>query len=217
MADTLTISAFNVEELSRALTRAPALAYRYAKTEIGRIGNRVKKGFMRERMAGAPGIAGGEWKRQHKRHVRVNVGGSGLESLAVSLTISRFLALHEEGGTLTAHNKGAQMLRIPIGKRRGLAFRGSRFTRDAAGHIQGLFVVNRPGRAPLLVEKVNGKIVPRFVLVPSVRIPARLQFRDTASRLFRAHAESLHGAVERAIRQALEQDMKQIGSWLRAA
>ncbi len=216
MAD-VSLAVFNADELMRALTQAPQLAHAYAKTEIGRIGNRVKKAFIRERMSGAPGINGGEWKRQHKRHVRVQVEGDRLDTLAVRIQLSRFLALHEEGGTIRAHQKGAKFLRIPIGDRRGLAFRGKRFQRTEDGYIQGLVLIPRKGRQPLLAEKVNGQLVPRYVLVESATIKPRLGFRATTTRLFGEHVHTLDGAIERAIRKSLDDQMRQVVNLVRAA
>lgn len=211
----LSLSVFNVDELARALAQAPALTYKYAKQEIGRIGNRVKKRFMADRLSGAPGIKGGEWKRQHKRHVRVRTAGDDLGSLHVSLTLSRFLSVHETGATITAYKKGARDLRIPIGERRGIAFRGQRFDRNAQGHIRGLFVLARPGKPSLLVEQVNGKIVPRYILVKSVTIPPRLKFRETTTRLFTEQMPKLREAVARGMKQSFSQELRRVSTLAR--
>lgn len=206
--DGIVVSDFNVEELAQALSEAPDLAFRYLNQEVGRAGNRVRKRFVASRLSGPPGIRGGEWRRQKNRHVKVLTRGSSLETLRCRIQLSRFLSLHETGGTLTAHRKGARALRLPIGPRRGVEFRGSRFAREADGHIKGLVYIPRPGKSPILAEKVNGRLVPKFVLVKSVKIPARLEFRATVQAAWPEQYPRLHAALHRAMTQAMQAKMR---------
>lgn len=204
MTDVIKIETFNFEAVQQAFREAPDLAARYLKSEMLRATARVRKRFIAARLAGAPGIKGGEWRRQHKRHIKFWTAGSSLESLQSGIRLSRFLTLHETGGVLTAKHKGRQMLRIPIGKRMRLPTRGGR----EGNKINGLFLLRRPGKAPLLVESVRGKIVPRFVLKDRVVMKAKLGFRETVLREWPKEFPKLNDTLHRAMRVAMEQRVK---------
>lgn len=204
MTDVIKIESINFEEVQAAFRAAPDLAARYLKTEMLRAAARVRKRFIRERLNGAPGIKGGEWKRQSKRHVKYWTAGTDLHSLQSGIRISRFLGLHEFGGTITAHRKGRQMLRLPIGPRWKLPTRGG----FDGNRIKGLFFLRRPGKAPLLVEKVGDELIPRFVLKDRVVIKARLGFRETVDREWPKEFPKLQETLIRAVRVSMEQRMK---------
>lgn len=210
MTDVIKIETFNFDAVQQAFREAPDLAAKYLKSEMLRATARVRKKFMAQRLNGAPGIKGGEWRRQHKRHIKFWTAGNSLESLQSGIRLSRFLTLHETGGVLTAKHKGRQMLRIPIGKRMRLPTRGGR----DGNRINGLFLLRRPGKAPLLVETVRGKIVPRFVLKDRVVMKAKLGFRETVQREWPKEFPKLNETLHRAMRVALEQRVKAASAFI---
>ena len=203
------IAVLNLEEVQQALREAPGLAFQYVGSELKRAQNRVRRKFLRERMSGPPGIRGGEWKRQYQRHVKTRLEGTDLGSLAARMRLSRFLALHETGGELTSHPKGADMLRLPIGERRGLAFHGVRFQREpGTGYLTGLIFLRRPGKSPILAEKVGEALIPRYVLKGRFTIKPRLGFRQNVAANWPAEYPKLREALGRAMSVALERRMK---------
>lgn len=204
MTEVIKVQTINFEEVTAAFRAAPDLAARYLKTEMLRATARVRKRFIRERMSGPPGIKGGEWKRQHKRHIKYWTVGTDLNSLQSGIRISRFLGLHEYGGTITAQHKGRDMLRLPIGPRWKLPTRGG----FDGNRIKGLIFIRRPGKAPLLVEKVGGELIPRFVLKGRVVIKARLGFKETVLREWPKEFPKLQETLHRAMRVSLDQRMK---------
>lgn len=210
MTDVIKIETFNFDAVQQAFREAPEIATRFMKSEMLRATARVRKRFMAQRLNGQPGIKGGEWKRQHKRHIKFWTAGNSLESLQSGIRLSRFLGLHETGGVLTAKHKGRQLLRIPIGKRMRLPTRGGR----EGNRINGLFLLRRPGKAPLLVETVRGKIVPRFVLKDRVVMKAKLGFRETVQREWPKEFPKLNETLHRAMRVALEQRVKAASAFI---
>lgn len=210
MTDVIKIETFNFDAVQQAFREAPDLAARYLKSEMLRATARVRKRFMVQRLNGAPGIKGGEWRRQHKRHIKFWTAGNSLESLQSGIRLSRFLTVHETGGVLTAKHKGRQLLRIPIGKRMRLPTRGGR----DGNRINGLFLLRRPGKAPLLVETVRGKLVPRFVLKDRVVMKAKLGFRETVQREWPKEFPKLNETLHRAMRVALEQRVKAASAFI---
>ena len=210
MTDVIKIETFNFDAVQQAFREAPDLAAKYLKSEMLRATARVRKRFMAQRLNGAPGIKGGEWRRQHKRHIKFWTAGNSLETLQSGIRLSRFLTLHETGGVITAKHKGRQMLRIPIGKRMRLPTRGGR----EGNRINGLFLLRRPGKAPLLVETVRGKIVPRFVLKERVVMKAKLGFRETVQREWPKEFPKLNETLHRAMRVALEQRVKAASAFI---
>lgn len=208
--DTIKVQTINFDEVLKALQEAPTLAQRYLKSEMHRATARVRKRFMRQRMSGGAGIKGGEWKRQHKRHIKYWTIGNDLASLQSGIRISRFLGLHEFGGVVTARHKGRDMLRIPIGKRMRLPTRGG----FDGNRIHGLVFIRRPGKAPLLAQKDGAKLIPRFVLKGRVVMKARLGFRETVEREWPNEFPKLQAALHRAVRVTLDQRMKAAASFL---
>lgn len=94
----------NLDELRRAFAKAPGLVARNVRGELGRFAKRVRRKVIRERMNGAPGISGGQFKRG--KHVQGFVTGNDLASLKAVSKISRILRVHEEGGTIRARGGG---------------------------------------------------------------------------------------------------------------
>lgn len=203
--DVVTVETLNFDEVTAAFQAAPELAGRYLKTEMHRATARVRKRFMARRMHGPPGIKGGTWLKQHKRHIKYWTAGTDLGSLQSGIRISRFLAPHEFGGVVTAQHKGRDMLRIPIGERMKLATRGGF---DEHGHINGLIFLRRPGKAPLLAQKVGNQLIPRFVLKGRVVMKARLGFKDTVIQEWPKEFPKLQEALQRAMRVSLDARMK---------
>lgn len=209
--EVISVTPVNFDEVIAAMTDAPKLAHQYVETAMGRGAARVRNRFIEKRLNGPPGIKGGVWKKQRKRHVRSVVSGEDLGTLKATISISRFLRLHEEGGTITASKKGRQALRIPIGEKKTLSTRGN-FDED--GHINGLVYIPRPGKAPLLAEKIGDAIVPRFVLLRSVTIKARLGFRATVTEEWPREFPKVADAMHRAMSVALERRMKAVSSFV---
>ena len=202
--DGVVIGLTNFEELRRGFAQAPDLAARYIKTEMHRATARVRKRFMAKRMHGPPGINGGAWLKQNKRHIKYWTIGNDLGSLQSAIKIDRFLSLHEFGGKITAQHKGRDMLRIPIGPRWKLPTRGG----FDGNRIKGLLFIRRPGKSPILAEKVGGKLIPRFVLKGSVTIKARLGFRETVTKEWPEEYPKIADALHRAVREAVDRNMR---------
>lgn len=202
--DVIKVETVNFQELQAAFAAAPDLTARYVKGEMARATARVRKRFIAQRMSGPPGIRGGVWKKQHKRHIKFWTAGRDLNALQSGIRISRFLTLHETGGTITAQHKGRDMLRIPIGERWKLPTRGG----FDGNRIKGLFFLDRPGKSPLLVQKVGDQVIPRFVLKGRVVIKAKLGFAQTVQREWPKEFPKILEAAERAVRVSMEQRMK---------
>ena len=206
MTDVLKIETLNFEALQQAFQAAPDLAAKYMQSEMQRATARVRKRFMAQRLNGPPGIKGGVWRKQHKRHIKFWTAGTSLESLQSGIRISRFLGLHETGGVLMAKHKDRDMLRIPIGPTRyRLPTRGGF---DENGRIKGLVFLRRKGKPPLLAEQVGDKLVPRFVLKGRVVMKAKLGFRETVTREWPKEFPKLNETLQRAMRVAMEQRMR---------
>ena len=212
MTDVIKIETFNFDAVQQAFREAPDLAAKYLKSEMLRATARVRKRFMAQRLNGSPGIKGGEWRRQHKRHIKFWTAGNSLETLQSGIRLSRFLALHETGGVLTAKHKGRDMLRIPIGPTRlRLPTRGGF---DENGRIHGLVFIRRKNKPPLLAQKVGDKLVPRFVLKGRVVMKAKLGFRETVTREWPKEFPKLNETLHRAMRVALEQRVKSASAFI---
>lgn len=218
--DVVQIETVNFQELQQAFDAAPDLAARFLKTEMLRATARVRKRFITARLNGPPGIKGGAWKKQHKRHIKYWTAGRDLNSLQSGIRLSRFLTLHETGGTITAHKKGRDMLRLPIGERWKLPTRGG-FDKDSSGvmtnKITGLFLLRRPGKSPLLAEKVGDQVIPRFVLKGRVVIKPRLGFVQTVQREWPKEFPKLVETATRALRVSMEQRMKAASAFVTRA
>jgi hypothetical protein len=208
--EVIQVEAINFAEVAQAFREAPELATRYLKSEMLRATARVRKRFMALRMHGPPGIQGGAWLKQHKRHIKYWVAGTGLASLQATIRIDRFLGLHESGGVITAHNKGRDMLRIPIGPRWKLPTRGG----FDGNRIKGLIFIRRPGKSPLLAEKVGDQLIPRFVLKGRVVVKARLGFKETVLKEWPTEFPKLQEALHRALRVSLDQRMKDASAFV---
>lgn len=212
MTEVVKIETVNFDAVQQAFRDAPDLAAKYLKTEMLRATARVRKRFMAQRLNGPPGIQGGVWRKEHKRHIKFWTAGTSLESLQSGIRLSRFLTLHETGGVLTATHKGRDMLRIPIGPVRfRLPTRGGF---DESGHIKGLIFLRRKNKPPLLVEKVGDHLVPRFVLKGRVVMKAKLGFRDTVTREWPKEYPKLNETLQRAMRVAMEQRFQQASSFV---
>lgn len=201
MTDVIKIDTINFDAVQQAFRDAPDLAAKYIKTEMLRATARVRKRFIAQRLNGPPGIKGGAWKRQHKRHIKFWTSGSSLESLQSGIRLSRFLAIHETGGVITAYKKGRQFLRIPIGSRWKLPTRGG----FDGNRIKGLVLIRRPNKPPLLAEKVGNQMIPRFILKDRVVMKAKLGFRETVRREWPKEFPKLEATLHRAMRVAMEQ------------
>lgn len=207
--DAIKIETLNFNEVAQAFEDAPELASAYLKREMHRAAARVRKRFMEQRMHGPPGIRGGEWLKQHKRHIKYWTIGRDLGSLQSAIRIGRFLTPHEFGGTVTAQHKGRDMLRIPIGPRRKLPTRGG----FEGNHIKGLVFIRRKGKSPLLAEIVGGKMIPRFVLKGRIVMKARLGFAQTVMNEWPKEFPKLQETLHRAVRVSLERRMRAISEF----
>lgn len=210
MTDVVRVQTINFDEVAEALRVAPELATRFLRQEMHRATARVRKRFMSERMSGPPGIKGGEWKKQHKRHIKFWTAGRELGSLQSGIKISRFLALHEFGGVITARHKGRSMLRLPLGPRRRIPTRGG----FDGNRLKGFVFIRRPGKAPLLAEKVGDELIPRFILKDRVVIKARLGFKESVLREWPKEFPKLQAALHRAMRVAMDERMKRASAFI---
>jgi hypothetical protein len=104
MPTAIVTDVINIQELERAFSIAPGLVMRNVKSEMLRHARRVRKKVIRERMNGAPGIKGGQFKKG--KHVQAFVTGNDLAGLKAVNKISRILRVHEEGGVITARGGG---------------------------------------------------------------------------------------------------------------
>lgn len=208
--DAIKVETLNFQEVSQAFKEAPELAGQYLKAEMHRATARVRKRFMAQRMHGPPGIRGGEWLKQHKRHIKYWTIGRDLGSLQSAIRIDRFLAQHEFGGTVTAQHKGRDMLRIPIGPRRKLPTRGG----FEGNRIKGLVFIRRKGKSPLLAEIVGDQMIPRFVLKGRIVMKARLGFAQTVMTEWPKEFPKLQEALHRAVRVSLERRMKAVSAFV---
>ena len=161
----------NFDELKRAFETAPKLVHRNVKSELFRFARRVRRRTIRERLSGAPGINGGQFKRG--KHVQAFTTGSDLASLKAVNKISRILRVHEEGGVITA--KGG-----------------------------GFLYLSRKNRV-----KGKGAI---FARVKQVVIKPRLGFTEVWEREVPDGLQKVGNGVERAMREAVDRQMKAITS-----
>lgn len=176
MPTEIVTNTINFDELSRALATAPGLVQRNVKSELGRFAKRVRRKVIRERMNGAPGIVGGQFKKG--KHIQGFVTGTDLASLKAVNKISRILRVHEEGATITA--KGG-----------------------------GFLFLSKKNRV-----KGGGKI---FARVKQVVIPARLGFEKVWRRELPDGLRRVSNGVERAMKEAMDRQMKALGALLRRA
>lgn len=100
--DSASVSTVNLEELRAALDDAPRQTFTFTKQEMLRFGSRFRKKFIRERMSGPPGIKGGAFAQgKNNKNVRGFAKGTDLRDLRTVLKVSRLLAPHETGATIT--------------------------------------------------------------------------------------------------------------------
>lgn len=171
MPTAIVTDVINVRELQQALEQAPRLVQRNVKGEMLRFARRVRRKVIRERMNGAPGINGGQFKKG--KHVQAFVTGSDLVNLKAVNKISRILRVHEDGGAITARGGGYLYL-------------------SKKNRIKG-----------------KGKI---FARVKQVVIPARLGFEMLWRRELPDGLKRVADGVERAMREAMDQQMKAVAS-----
>lgn len=163
----------NFDELKRAFEAAPRIVQRNVKSELFRFARRVRRKTIRERLSGAPGIDGGQFKRG--KHVQAFTTGSDLASLKAVNKISRILRVHEEGGVITA--KGG-----------------------------GFLFLSKKNRS-----KGKGRI---FARVTQVVIKPRLGFTKVWEREVPDGLKKVGNGVERAMREAMDRQMKAVTSTL---
>jgi hypothetical protein len=173
MPSAIAAEAINFDELKQALTTAPQLVQRNVKSELFRWTRRVRKKVIRERLSGAPGITGGQFKKG--KHVQAFVTGRDLASLKAVNKISRILRVHEDGATIRpTHGEWLYL---------------SKKTRVAGkGHV--------------------------FARVRQVVIPARLGFEALWRRELPQAYEKVNDAVHRAMREAIDKQMKAAASFI---
>ena len=110
---------------------------------------------------------------------------------------SHYASIHvgKPGEVTTIRPKNAKALAIPIGKAKTPAG-VSKY--KSPKDVPGLSYIKRKGKAPLLA-RVNGKTMePMFVLVPSVKIPARIFPRE----ILRARSRFIEAGFLRVLKDA---------------
>lgn len=189
MASAIASEVINVDELHRALGLAPGLVQRNVKSEMFRWARRVRKKVIRERLSGRPGIEGGQFKKG--KHVQAFVVGNELANLKAVSKISRILRAHEEGAVIPGP--------VAIRLQKGLP--------QDPRKVPGIFKL--AGKPALAVKDGNGIRI-LYMLRRNVRIPARLGFEALWRRELPEAYEKINAGVERAIREALDKQMKEI-------
>jgi hypothetical protein len=163
MADFIQIQGINLNELKQALHEAPDLAFRYARQEHSRCGQRFKKRFIAERLSGRPGI---NWQNAKRAGggMKSTVTGQSLTSLKLTARLSRWLSKHETGGTITAKSGGWLYLHRGTGGSRRIVARVRSVTIPARLGFKALF--NQ--MTPEILEK-TGAAVSRAIRVSMER------------------------------------------------
>jgi len=211
MSDAVTLEAFNVQELQQALEQAGPESYKFAKQEHRRFAARARRVFIKERLSGRPGITWGGHGKKHAKSVGGNVrmdqkDEGSIASMRVWGKLSRFLARHETGATITGN------LAIPIGD-------APRIGKQKGQAIQSLYG-QRPFRIPntdLLAVSVGGQLKPVYKLVHSVTLPARLGFRAFMRAQLQEFKARTLAAVTRGIRVAMQKRVKAIAGGIQSA
>ena len=170
----------NVLELERAFHAFPGEMAKGSKKELKLLGKRYIKVLQSEHLTGGTSatklsVRTGDLRRSFYEEVI----GFSLDTLALVITSgSKYAAIHEYGGTIKA--KPNKMLAIPI----GAALTASGVARwpsprsPGAPRMHILTYGRNDGKSRvLLVDSISGE--PMFLLVKSVKIPARLHARDT--------------------------------------
>lgn len=103
-----------------------------------------------------------------KASQRVSATGNGLDKVDAQMNVGVF-GIHLTGGVVSARRSRYLTIPLPAAcDRRGVPLK--RRARD----WPNTFVITSKSGNPLIVHKVGGRIVPLYVLKPSVRIPPRL-------------------------------------------
>lgn len=116
MADQISAETVNFDLVKESLRKAPALSYKFIRQEMKRFGKRFRKQFIRSRMKGRPGIKWSTSKAQVGGNVSAFTFGKNLLRLGFKSKISRFLRLHEEGGTIVPKKHAFLFLSRKTGK-----------------------------------------------------------------------------------------------------
>lgn len=116
MPDGISAETVNFDLVKEGLRKAPNLSYKFIRQEMKRFGKRFRKQFIRSRMKGRPGIKWSTSKAQVGGNVSAFTFGKNLPRLGFKSKISRFLRLHEEGGTIVPKKHDFLFLSTKTGK-----------------------------------------------------------------------------------------------------
>jgi len=209
--DAITLEAFNLEEFQQVLEAVPREAFSFIRREHKLLARRARKGFIRERMSGPPGINWGHGRNAKKvggNVLAVQKDKGTIDSMLIWFRISSFLAAHEHGHTFTAKSGGN--LAIPLS---GTRTRDGRLPYKPSG-VRGIYEYGqRPFRIPntnILAVSVNGKLIPLYSLHRSIRIPARLGFLAFMRGQLPEFKARTEDALRRAFKVAIERRVKSI-------
>lgn len=182
------VDSVNVQEMQTALREAPDIAYKFVRSEMGRIGNRFKKKMKKEHLSGRPGL---EWPRGMAIPISAKVTGSDLAALKLVSKAASMLATHETTRTFTP-----RVLKIAVSKLDSHRLSMEEFTAKVyTGKRGALFTILR----------MSGR---------SVTVPARLHFKDTFNAMLPENVAKLEKEVVRAVRLAFEKRLKVVGRFL---
>lgn len=158
------------DDLAFQIDRFAAVARGLTRRELQRGARNFKTRMLRERLSGRPGLR--RITGRTARSLKATVSGTA-NTLRLNARIGNAqtpgIRIHEGGGTIRPKTK--PWLAIPLGPARGGKARRGQVDfwmpgRRDPSHIVGMRVT-------------DGGVEPVVVLVPSVDIPARLQFRVT--------------------------------------
>jgi hypothetical protein len=194
MADVVSVSAVNFEEIRQGLSESADWSYRLLKDEFGRHGKRFRKQFIKTSLRGRPGIKWDERTRKIGGNVRANVEGKDLRSLQLEARLSRFLRVHEEGAIIQA-TVGVLALRLQKGLPPDPRKLSGTFI------VPGMNVIGRDGPTGLALL---------YGLRTQVKIPARLKFVATWQAMLPTLLGKIPSIVARAIKVSIERRAKAV-------
>ena len=183
----LQVDSVNVQEMQMALRDAPAIAAKFVRSEMRRIGKRFKNKMKKEHLSGRPGL---DWPKGMAIPISAKVSGGDLAALKLVSRAARVLAESETTHTITP----------PFIKISDPKFDESRLAAEA---FKLTSYSTRTGRQ-FFVLRLGRPVV----------IPARLHFKDTFNAMMPENLAKLEKEVVRGVRLAFERRLKVVGRFL---
>jgi len=195
----LRLTRHEIDTLREKFRKRPALVHREVQLALDRTGQRIVATMKREGFRGAPSslaVRTGQLRRGFFANVK-------MEGNKAKLTVANdtaYARIHEYGGVITAKNR--KYLAIPL----SAAKTGAGVARFPGGprSVPDLVFIQRRGRNPLLMRPMGkGKLVPYYVLVRSVKIPARLGMRRTFLKSITGPRSDLQTELRQAVKRVV--------------